>query len=246
MKNEIDTTVEHWFEEATSYIQEKAVGDRPSDELCASVIPITYNYCTAALMLLESGRRLPVMALLRVLAELVLRTTWCLYSDTPDREITDHRAERWAKESLLQRKKLLTRIVGCSKVPQEDRRSFAKEIEDVDKMISGRVCEPAGNLFNSLDELPVGYREDMYPLLYSTFNRAVHPDPLLFADTVRCKGSARTYLGDLDHVDVKTLKIYCMTAAFNIVSVCRRYYGGDCKGITKEYMRIKQRFAAGP
>lgn len=244
MSDQIDGVIDRWFEETASKINTEIKTDTAVDNLCSSIIPLAHNYCNAVLLLLNNDRRLPAMALLRVLAELALRVIWCLYKDNPNKEAEDVRIERWLKRSYIKRKSLLKQMIITTTIPEGDKEEFGKEIERLENMIGKIEKEPAGGLLSSTKELPPSYKADVYPLLYSTFNRAIHPDILLFSDLIRQDENRRVFLGDLNYVNIQSLKIYCMTAAFNIISVFRVYYNWDYKGMKSEYLDIKKRFKA--
>ena len=97
-----------------------------------------------------------------------------------------------------------------------------------------------GPFYNSLDELPTPYKVDIYPLLYGAFNSAVHPNLKLLSGLVRQKDNKRTFQSDLEDVRVQDLKIYGMTAAFNILVITRIHYEWDYKGMKSEYLAIKK------
>ncbi len=59
---------------------------------------------------------------------------------------------------------------------------------------------------------------------------------------MRQEGNRRTFLSDLE-VDVQALKIYSMTAAFNILLIVRLHYDWDYKGMKSEYLAIKRELA---
>lgn len=242
MSKEIDATIERWFVETAEHINTKVETDTNVDNLCSSVVPLAHNYCTAVLLLLDNGRKLPAMALLRVLAELAFRCIWCLYQDNPENETPNVRVERWLKKSYHERISLLERMIRSSTVPKSDKGTFRKETKQLRELMEEIPHREAAPLFNSVEELPPAYREDIYPCLYSTFNRAVHPDILLLGDMVREKGQTRVFLSDLEHIKIDPLKIYCMTVVFNILSVFRLYYKWDYTTIKSEYLQIKRRF----
>lgn len=245
MSKEIDTTIEKWFVETVEDINAKVETDTGVDNLCSSIVPLAHNYCTAVLLLLNNGRRLPAMALLRVLAELAFRCIWCLYEDNPEDEPASVRVERWLKRSYRERISLIRRMIRSSTVPKCDKKVFGREMEGLTQLMEIIPHRSAGNLFKSLEELPPAYGEELYPCLYSTFNRAVHPDILLLGDMVKEKGHKRIFFGDLEHIEIQVLKIYCLTAAFNILSIFRINYDWDYVEMKSEYLTIKKKFKQG-
>ena len=100
-----------------------------------------------------------------------------------------------------------------------------------------------GPFYNSLNDLPCEIKNGFYTILYSPFNRAVHPDLKLFADLVREKGSERTFLPDLERPDAGVLRICAMTDAYDLLSIVHFHYGWDCEPMKAEYVKIKEDFA---
>lgn len=241
-KMEIDETINKWFEEMAFKINAEIKTDTSVDNLFSSIIPLAHNYCNAVLLLASNERRLPAMALLRVLAELALRVIWCLYEDNPLKETVDVRIERWLKESYKQRKRNLKKrlLVADTK----EKKNIENEIKYLESEIEKIPYKFAGDLYNSLADLPPDYKNKIYPLLYGTFNQAIHPDLLVLRKLGKINNNVRTYSGDFNDISIDALKIYCMTAAFNILSVVRVHYKWDYEDMKSEYLAIKREFAA--
>jgi len=242
MDNCIETTTNKWFEETVSRVNNNPNIDTTADKLLSGIVPVAYNYCNAAFVLANANHRLPAMALLRILAELALKTIWCMYQDNPKKESHDVRILRWLKETNKDEIRVLK-----TALPSADPEDAAGIQRTIDYLQSENAKNPhlfMGPFYNSLDELPPGYKKDIYPKLCGQFHRAIHPNLKLFADLIRREGNKVTFLPDLDEVDVQALKIYSMTAAFNILSIVRLHYEWDYKGMKSEYLAIKKEFAA--
>lgn len=240
MDNIIETTTNKWFEETASNVNDKVNSDTPVDNLLSGIVPVAYNYCNAVFVLSNANRKLPAMALLRILGELALRTIWCMYKDNPRKESPDVRILRWLKTTNDDEIKLLKKVLPSAN--SEDATNIQHTIDLLQGEIDKNPHLFVGPFYNSLDELPSPYKKDIYPILYGTFNRAIHPNLKLFGDLVRQEGNKRTFLPDLD-VDVQALKIYSMTAAFKILAIVRLHYEWDYKGMKSEYLDIKKDLA---
>jgi len=181
------------------------------------------------------------MALLRVLAELAMRILWCMYTDNPKKESPEERILRWLKTTNKEEIGLVKKVLlsADSKDEEDIRQTIGYLQDEIDK--SQHVRE-TGPFYNSLDELPPEYKNDIYPILYSQFNRAIHPDLKLFGDLIKQENNRRTFLPDLEG-NAQSLKIYSMTAAFNILAVVRTHYEWDYKGMKAEYLAIKKHYA---
>jgi len=240
MDNRIETTTNKWFEETVSKVNDKVYSDTPADNLLSGIVPVAYNYCNAVFILANADHKLPAMALLRILAELALRTIWCMYKDNPRKESPEVRILRWLKTTNEEEIRLLRKVLQSS--DSEDAADIQKKIDFLQNEIANNTHPSVGPFYNSLDDLPPEYKKDIYPILYGAFNRAVHPDLMLFGNLVSQEGNKRTFLPDLD-VDVQAIKIYSMTAAFNILAIVRIKYEWDYKGMKSEYLAIKKEFA---
>jgi len=240
-KMEIDNIVNNWFEETVAQMNADNKPNEPVDNLCSGVVPLAHNYCNSTLLLLNNNKILPSMALLRVLAELAFRFIWCLYKDNPKNQATNVRIERWIKETYQQNVILLKKFLPSAS--SEGAQNIKREIEFLEKAIRAIPHTSAGPFYNSLNELPPLYKEALYPRLYGNFNRAIHPDLKLLADLTKQEGNKRLFLSDLNEVDIQSLKIFCMTAAFTILSIVRLHYDWNYKGLKSEYLKIKRKYA---
>jgi hypothetical protein len=240
MENCIEATTNRWFEETVSKVNDRVKNDTPVDNLLSGIVPLAHNYCNAVFVLANAKRKLPSMALLRILAELALKTIWCMYQDNPRGESHDVRILRWLKETNKEEIKLLKKVLPSADT--EDAAGIQRTIDYLQSEIDKNPHRFMGSFYNSLDELPTPYKKDIYPILYGAFNKAIHPNLKLLGDLVRQEGNRRTFLPDLE-VDVQALKIYSMTAAFNILSIVRLHYDWDYKGMKSEYLAIKKELA---
>jgi hypothetical protein len=241
---EIDTIIDKWFQETVDMINKEVKTNTAEDVLCSSALPISHRYCCATLTLLNSGFRLPAMALIRILAETVFRLAWCLHVDNPQNELVEVRIQRWLKESYKERKKHLKKLLPSSNCCQAIK--INKEISYLENEIKKIPYGFAGSLYNSLQDLnksPLNLRDKLYPLLYGNFNKAIHPDLLLLTSLVKKDENKITYSGDFNDISTDDLKIYVMTCAFWIVSLVRISYKWDYGDIKTKYLEIKKLYS---
>jgi len=240
MDNRAETATDRWFKETATMMDGGNLPDTSVNNLLSSVIPLTHNYCKAAFLLANHGHRLPAMAILRVLGELALRVTWCMYEDNERRESAEDRIMRWMKITYIEEVRRLKKLLPL----YSDER--AQEIRNMTTVLESKIesiqQSDTGRFYTSMNELPKPYREKIHPLLYGSFNCAIHPDLRLFGALTRLKGNTRMFLSDLD-VTVETLRIYCMTAAFNILAITRVHYKWDYEGMKVEYLGLKKELA---
>jgi hypothetical protein len=241
MNARIDSAIEKWFRETERDFQSIHTTS-PVDLLCCSVTAVAHNYCSATILILNNGHRLPAMALLRVLAELAFKLLWCLYSDNPQKESCDVRIKRWLKTGLLERKKYVQRMIESDFCSVKETNGFRVELSKLEQKIGQIPHKQIGNLYNSLSDLPESYRRNMYPLLYNIYNWGIHPDFLLLTRLVKKNAESNIVVSDMDE-EPAVLKIYCLTLAYNILFVVRRNYVWDCNTIKAEYLKIKKDFS---
>ncbi len=246
----IDKTIDKWFREIAEKMSSTPKEDKPIYDLCSSVLPLAHNYCDATLLLLDSNKNLPAMALLRILSELTFRLIWCLSTYNNPQEDVDIRIKRWLKESYKQRKRNLKKLLPSAGAGEN--KNIKKEIDFLQKEIDAIPYKFAGDLYNSLDELTIqtpdgkakslSWKDDLYPILYTQFNQAIHPDLLVLGRLIKQNENIRIFSGDFNDIDIVELKIYCMSCAFNIISYIRIIYDLDYQNVKTEYLDIKKRF----
>jgi len=241
MGNVIEATTDKWFQETVARINRDVKPDTPENNLLFSILPVASNYSKAVFLLADSDHKLPAMALLRVLAELTLRVMWCLYEDNSKKEASSTRIMRWWRTTYEEEIKHLKKMLPSAD-PQETG-SMKHAITSLQSEIDKNAHPSVGPLYNSLDDLPRQIRDDLYPLLYSPFNRAIHPNLKLFADLVRQEGNERMFLRDPEKPSAGTLKICAMTDAYDLLAVVHFHYGWDCERMKAEYLKIKEDFA---
>lgn len=242
MCNMIEAGTDKWFQETVSRLNNDVKPDTPENNLLFSVLPVAYNYCKGVFLLTDADHKLPAMALLRVLAELALRVMWCLYEDNPKKEASATRIMRWWKTICQEEVRHLKKILPSAGSTEAERieQMMARLQDEIGKNPHSAV----GPFYNSLGELPPEIKDDLYPLLYSPFNQAIHPNLKLFADLVREKGNQRTFLPDLEKPSSDAIKIHAMTSAYHLLCIVHFNYGWDCELMKNEYLKIRNDFAA--
>jgi len=160
------------------------------------------------------------------------------------------RIRRWLKESRMQTKRNLEKMLPSTNTRKKRRIEAA--IKLLDNEIAQIPHKSAGDLYSSLEDLAVAkpgvrgkcpsWKGDLYPLLYTPFNMAIHPDFTLFEYLVKQGGSQRHFCGDLVARDINELKIYCMSCVFDIVASICAVHKWDYQDIRRECLDIKKRF----
>jgi len=244
---EIDEALEKWFKDTASAINVANSPNKPKYNLCAGILPLARNYSNAVTTLLNNGFRLPAMALIRILAELTLRTVWCFFPNSQD-ENDDVRIERWLKESYRQRKRCLEKYLISAN--EKDLDSIEAEVKFLEDKIKKIPYKFAGDIYGSLESLltmysgdegkELSWKDDLYPILYTNFNQSIHLDLVVLLRLINLNGNKYTFFGDYRDMDINTLKIYCMSCVFNIIAVTRSIYGLDYEDVKQEYLKVKK------
>jgi hypothetical protein len=243
----IGEAIDRWFKETGDSINKNQKGPGAVYDLCCGLLPLSYNYAEGVLHLANVGKKLPAMALLRVLAELTFRFIWCIYPNSKGEEVSV-RIERWLKESYKQQKRNLKKL-ECS-VDKEQRVRIEEQEELLDSEISKIPYSFAGDLYGSLGDLVVqeadgiekarNWKDNLYPLLYTPFNQAIHPDLIVLSNLIKQNGNKRVFLADYDAMNIDELKILCMSCVFNIIATTKIVYGLSYEGVKAEYLKLKK------
>jgi hypothetical protein len=232
----IEATTEKCFQEVVGRMNREVKPDTPENNLLFSVLPVAHNYCKAIFLLADADHKLPAMALLRVLAELTVRVMWCLYEDNPKKETGATRVMRWWKTPCEEELKGLKKILPSA--GPEDAKRIEEAITRFQSEIANNPHRSAGPFYNSLKELPSQFKDDLYRLLYSPFNSAIHPNPWLFTDLVRQQGNERVFLRDPEKPSAGAIKICATTNAYRLLSIVHFHYGWDAKPMKDDYCEI--------
>ena len=238
----IEATTEKWFQEVVAKMNRDVKPDTPENNLLFSVLPVAHNYCNAIFLLADADHTLPAMALLRVLAELTLRVMWCLYEDNPQKETPAVRIMRWWKTACEEELNGLKKILPSA--GPEDAKRIDEAIARFQNEIANNPHRSAGPFHNSLKELPSEFKDDLYPLFYSPFNSAIHPNPWLFTDLVRQHGNERVFLRDLEKPSADAIKRCAATNAYLLLSIVHFHHGWDPEPMKDEYCQITSSVAA--
>ena len=113
---EIDETINKWFEETQGKLAKAKSSSDIVDDFCRRVFAVLKTYCDATLLLLrpEIELRLPAMANLRIMSELVIKFLWCL-NVQKNKEI-EERIKRWEKTGAKNRRKLVEEILTSKEI----------------------------------------------------------------------------------------------------------------------------------
>ena len=127
--SENEKTIKKWFEEVFDKLVD--LDDDPFiDSYVRSTTSILFNYHIATIYLIRKELRLPAMALLRIMTELVMRFIWCFYNTTNYQEV-EFKFQRWTKTAGKRKIKLLNDFIESSKMSDETKSKFEKDIQKI-------------------------------------------------------------------------------------------------------------------
>jgi hypothetical protein len=217
----LEETMSKWFEE-TGIELSKCGLQNGFDKLVFAALPLLENYFDSALMILNEGRRLPAMALLRCTGEFIAKIIYCLQGDNSQGLSIDERTESWEKSTFKERKRYYENIIerytgsDCKKVQSW----IDKTDREIAKIKTDNKLPPTAKIFEEALGVnhPVG-RAGMY----QQYLGAVHLDLEILAKTTEEDGNATEFKGDVEY-DIERLKFECLTQLFYFLQAVYNYY----------------------
>ena len=244
MENDkITKTINKWFEETFTKIQQNVKPPKQLDLLCVAAFLCARKYSRAILLLIDKGHNLPVQALLRVLCELYVKLYWCLnVSDKIYKNGEDEiyrRFRRWDFSRVIQHKKLLKNLQDMGNT-NPDVAAALSELESSSQEYESQgldpMPEPPYKLFT---ELSGDWENLIYPKVYRRFSSAIHSDMRLIREFVKYdKKSGRILCFEDASYKIEELLKCCISMACDINLLIRNYYDFDSGKIQNEYVSI--------
>ena len=238
--SEIEKTIKKWFEEVLEKLVD--LDDEPFiDSYVRSTTGILFNYNIATIYLIRKELRLPAMALLRIMTELVMKFIWCFYNTTNYQEVK-LKFQRWAKTAGKRKIKLLNDFIETNRTSDEIKSKFIKDIQKIEDELSNFdnsvKCMPQmtgdGGLF---DQLSIVFGGNISTLTYIQFCKAIHIDTSVLACCIERNESSLTYMGDLN-IKLDDLLNHCLSNAYMFVKALHIFYKWDPCRIENEYLHI--------
>jgi len=233
---EIDDTINKWFDDSKSLLQELNLPKCKIDIMILSTISLIDNYLNNALLILNGGSRLPAMALLRVMGEFISKITYCLKGK--NQKEVENRIGRWEKSSLIQRRELYKKILSRYKKPNSQVQfkkvqEWINETEDEIKKIKSHGLPQNQDIFLEAfgEHHPVGQDG-----IYHQYHCSIHVDLETLARTIR----NNEYTGDFEF-NIEDLKFECLTHAYFYLKEIYEYYELNTQIINDDYDRLLQR-----
>ena len=254
---QIEQNVKNWFDKTMELLETRfsngIIANDLEDAVNSSVATIAI-YVSSVFGILEGGRKLPAMALLRSLYQLTSRLTWILMSST-DSDRQD-RLKRLEKTSLKDELKLLDGILYIFKSDKRGNTLEAlKEYNKVRDKIAQRINELENcgvkdmpqpllvlkEVFNGVYGQPnegPGASETIPIRAWSGLHKAVHPDYITLKSTILNSG-VRLYHGDVVE-DIDRLRYECCVCTHRFLKEIYNFYGFDFHKIDDEFLKLSR------
>ncbi len=104
---EIEKTINKWLASLDNNLRNVNSKDEQVYNCCVLVKFMIRDYSTSILQLSKQNEELPAKVILRTLAELAIKFCWCIKDAHKDIKEFYSKAERWAKNSSLERQNFL-------------------------------------------------------------------------------------------------------------------------------------------
>jgi len=237
---EADKTINKWFDETQTLMEERFKARKPIDMLCAGVLKVGKNYCDAVLLLIKSNHKMPAKALLRILCELTAKIVWCLWVPDANGEKADDKVyekmQRWRKATLIENRKMLESLREA--MPVQGKSHLKEDIDNLNTEIEKIKTNEnmPGTTVKIFEKLPQNWKDEIYPVYYKQFNNTVHLDPKSIGDLIEETGNKIICHNDSDD-RAEDLIAYCIDWAYHINYFIRNNYGWNTKKMMDKYKK---------
>jgi hypothetical protein len=237
-----------WVNETLDQLEKRFSGRTEKNELDAIVfasMPMVQNYLSCTLEILEGGRKLPAMALLRCLYQLTSRIAWILMGST--QEECEERLRCFKMSALQDAAKLIDRVLtlyqqnqqGIAEVVLNALREHKATKVEIEKKIKELRAFKVAEMPHPLEILktvygasekrqnhnglpPVG--EMAAILAWPRLHQAVHPDYLVLKLRIATTKGTWLYEGDDVDADIDGLKYECCLCVYRFLQEVYKCY----------------------
>jgi len=230
-KMEINGSINEWLQQLEEELD--SVDDK--NEVwnhCVLVLAIAKDYSNTVLQLLNQDKNIQAKVLLRSLAEIVLKTCWCIKDAGGNIELYYYKNQRLSKSSLLEQKKLTKRAYECFNDPII--KAHLQIHDDSLSKLSNVKCAP-DNIGLCKELFGNNNAQLLYHILFGQLHQVVHAD-LAWMQKLKISESGEIYE---DENDAYINKKLCIACVYLILEYIYRYYNFDFSNIKSQYERIK-------
>ena len=213
---EIDETINKWFNQAKqnltgekTYFKEYELD---VDSLCFGVVALVENYAGSVLLLLNTGKKLPAKALLRVISDVSVKCMWCLKGIEQSQEEFNKRFDIWRRYSLSKDKKRMEEEIGILKENYDNSKSgLTAKLEGLVKILEKEGISDDEKMPSmwKMREIWENQSAINFDALYRQFHQGIHPDWMVLKVLQKREGNKILYKSDIEE-NVNSLKIYCL------------------------------------
>ena len=219
-----------WFE----LLETKLESTSNKDEVwkhCVIVSTMTKDYSNTIQQLINQNKNIQAKVLLRSLAEIVIKTCWCLKDSSGNIEFYYDKNQRLAKSSLQEQIKYIKRAYECFNDPLIKANLQILEM-DLSKLSNAKYAPDnmglCKELFNNNAKL-------YYHILFGGLHQAVHSE-LAWIRKLKVSGNKEIYE---DANETFMNKKLCLACVYLILEYIYKYYNFDFSNIKSQYERIK-------
>lgn len=231
---EIEITINKWLASLDNNLRNVNNKDDQVYNYCVIVKFMIRDYSTSILQLSKQNEELPAKVILRTLAELAIKFCWCIKDAHKDIKEFYSKAERWAKNSLLERQRFLKRSLECF-----DDVKICDNLKENEESIKILDTKGVKNLPDAAELCRRLFGENEasqnYLVLFGQLHEVVHSDLFLLG---RLRVSDNKIF-DSDSHDVTVLNLMCMACIYLVLKYIYEFYGMDFSSIESDYSRLK-------
>jgi hypothetical protein len=237
---EIDETINKWLTLLDAELANIAKQIYPVPEIpngqediynyCSLVKVMVSEYSAIILQLCNEGKELAAKVVLRTLAELVVKFSWCMYEAHKDISTFVINCGRWTKSSLIEQQKFLKRAFECFDDEQIEQ-NLKEHQNKIDMMNNIPNMPDNAQLCKDLFGKDGGLN---YLILFGQLHEVVHSN-LTFLQKLKVSDRG-TLISDDDNEIIKQM---CMTCIYLLLKYTYQYYGIDFSIIESDYSRLK-------
>jgi len=256
---QIEQNVKNWFGKTMDLLESRFSNGIIANDLEDAVnssVSVVAIYASSVFGILEGGRKLPAMALLRSLYQLTSRLTWILMGSTDSER--HNRLERLEKTSLKDELKLLNGILDIFKNDKRENTIKAlKEYDNARVKVEQRINELENCGVKEMPQQPLQVLKEVFKDVYGQPNegpgasetipirawaglhKAVHPDYITLKSTIFNSGD-RLYHGDIVNEDIDRLRYECCVCIHRFLKEIYNFYGFDFHKIDDEFLKLSR------
>ncbi|OHB59702.1 MAG: hypothetical protein A2173_05585 [Planctomycetes bacterium RBG_13_44_8b] len=238
---EIDETINKWLtnldvelaniEEQICTLPEIADAKKIIYGYCSRIRSVVREYSESILHLCDQGKELPAKIILRTLAELVIKFSWCMNEAHKDISMFFENCQRWTRKSKEEQTRFYKKAFECFGDNQIEQ-NLKNLQEDLNQFVSITNIPNNEQLCKDLFGNEGGLN---YFVLFGQLHEIVHSH-LTFLEKIKTSNKG-TLISEDDNIEF--IKLICMTCIYLFLKYTYQYYKLDFSVIESDYIRLK-------